>query len=103
MIKGHISCLIFTKSLKFDMPPTETMKTHIDVIQEIKRLYFGLKKSKFGKNQMHLQFKESIEDAEKIKSQMVKIRGANSKQINIDIIKSVNSKSGYKVSLKLKD
>jgi len=52
---------------------------------------------------MHLQFKESIEDAEKIKSQMVKIRGANSKQINIDIIKSVNSKSGYKVSLKLKD
>jgi hypothetical protein len=68
MIKGHISCLIFTKSLKFDMPPTETMKTHIDVIQEIKRLYFGLKKSKFGKNQMQLLFKESIEDAEKIKS-----------------------------------
>jgi hypothetical protein len=64
------------------------MKTHIDVPSEIKRLYFGFKKSKFGKNQVHLMFKESIEDADRIKSQMIKIRGSFSKQINIDIVDS---------------
>lgn len=34
---------------------------------------------------------------------MVKIRGANSKQVNIDIIKQAQGRNGYKVSLKLKD
>ena len=52
---------------------------------------------------MQLMFKESIEDAEKIKSLMVRIRGSFCKQINIDIIESAVQKRAYKISLKIKD
>ena len=76
---------MFQKKLSFAIT---TEKSTTNVSTEIKRLFFGLKKSKFGngKNKFEPMEKESVEDADKIRSQLVKIRGSFCKLINIDII-----------------
>ena len=70
-IKGNVSCSLTIKNYKFDLSPSQSKKTHIDLIMEIKRLYFTLKKSKSHKIQLQLESKESIEDAEKFTSFLV--------------------------------
>jgi len=75
MIKGHLSCQISSKNFKFDMNPTLSKKTNIDLKAEIQRLFFGMKKNKNGKEQLTLQNKESIDEAERVKSFLVKLNG----------------------------
>lgn len=42
-IKGYLSCAISQKKYKFDMNPSQSKKTNIDVEAELKRLYFQMK------------------------------------------------------------
>jgi hypothetical protein len=84
------------------MPPTQSMKTHIDVSAEINRLYFGYKKSKHGKDQISLLFKDSIEDSDRVKSFLIKLEGSFSQKLNVDI-ESTFKPTTCRVIMRIKD
>jgi len=102
MIKGHLSCQISSKNFKFDMNPTQSKKTNIDLKAEIERLYFGMKKNKNGKEQLTLQNKDSIEDAERVKSYLIKLNGSQCRHLNVNI-EFISNRSIFRISLKMKD
>jgi uncharacterized beta-barrel protein YwiB (DUF1934 family) len=84
------------------MPPTQSMKTHIDVSAEINRLYFGYKKSKHGKDQISLLFKDSIEDSDRIKSFLIRLEGSFTHKQNVDI-ENVFKSTTCRINIKIKD
>ena len=102
MVKGHLTCLISSKNFKFDMNPTQSKKTNIDLKAEVERLFFGMKKNKNGKEQLTLQNKDSIDDAERIKSFLVKLNGSQCRHLNVNI-EFIPNRSLYRISLKSKD
>jgi len=84
-IKGQLTCRISSKNYKFDMNPSQTKKTNIDVMSEISRLFFTMKKTKNGKDTLTLLTKDSIEETERFKCFLVKLKGSFLKHINIDV------------------
>ena len=102
MIKGHLTCQISSKNFKYDMNPTQSKKTNIDLHGEVSRLYFGMKKNKNGKEQLTLQNKDSIDDAERIKSFLVNLDGSYCRHLNINI-EHISNRSLFRISLKIKD
>lgn len=101
-IKGHISSQKSLKNQKFDMPPTQSMKTHIDVSAEINRLFFGYKKSKHGKEQIALLFKDSIEDSDRVKSFLIRLEGSFTQNQNVDI-ENVFKSTTCRVTIRIRD
>ena len=101
MIKGNLTCLVSRKNFKFEMSPS-TKKTNIDVKAELQRLYFNFKKDKNGKECLHLQTKDSIEEAERVKSFLIELKGGLTKKVAIGI-EIVQSRDVFKASLRVKD
>lgn len=69
--------------------------------KQVSRLYFGGKKNKNGKEQLHLYSKESIEDAERIKSYIIRLEGSFHKFINIDL-EQMQNKLCTRIKIKIK-
>ena len=84
------------------MPPTQSMKTHIDVSAEINRLYFGYKKSKHGKDCISLLFKDSIEDSDRVKSFLIRLEGSFTQRQNVDI-ENVFKSTTCRITVRIKD
>jgi len=84
------------------MNPTQSKKTNIDLSGEVERLYFGMKKNKNGKEQLTLINKDSIDDAERIKSFLIPLSGGMCRHLNINIETQTNRNSN-RVTLKVKD
>lgn len=84
-IRGHLSCAISHQSFKFEMNPTQSKRTNIDVHSELQRLYFGVKKTKNGQQPLSLQFKDSIDEAERVVSFLTAVKGSFLKHVNLDV------------------
>lgn len=101
VIRVTISSEKQTRRFNYDLPPPPEKKTHIDVKAECARLFYGLKR-KQGKDTLMVFSKDSIEQAERVKSYLIRLRGAFTKHLNVDI-ESKNQKQTFKVTLKTKE
>lgn len=101
VIRVTISSEKQTRRFNYDLPPPPEKKTHIDVKAECGRLFFGLKR-KQGKDTLIVFSKDSQELAERVKSYLIRLRGAFTKYLNVDI-ESKAQKQCFKVTLKTKE
>ena len=101
MIKGNLTCNISRKNFKFEMNPS-TKKTNIDVYAELQRLFFNFRKDKSGKDSLQLLTKDSIEEAERVKSFLIDLKGSYTKKVSIGIEKQDHLHQ-FVASVKVKD
>jgi hypothetical protein len=77
-------------------------KANIDVYAELQRLYFIYKKDKSGKDCLQLQTKDSIEEAERVKSFLIDLYGGFTKKTSISI-EIMEKNQVFIATLKVKD